>query len=264
MVNFEIKFRGAPALKCQLDGSELSQRYLTLLKKQYHADSSPIFRDQQLYTIDYFRKLATTAKSVLGWDWVSDKYEITTTTRLHKDLEEYLSKGFAHIPEEHDHLLHELHFCLHSIESGSSRGAWLQIEWFNDEGFDINSEEYPAKLNLDFGDIRLQNPYVGHHPLFLYEQQDDINVSQTCKFHDFVKPGINIVIDKGSNEKEFDWQTYLQWFETAAPDFVSQHGIEQLKKFTGHPVVGTVINKSDLAELVEQPVLEFESIVFNY
>ena len=262
MVDFELKFRGAPALQCQLDGSELSQQYLTLLKKQY-TDSSPIFRDQQLYTTDYFRKLAIAAKSVLGWDWIKDDYGLDITTKLHKDLEEYLAKGFAHIPKEHDHLLHELHFCLHAIESGSSRGAWLQIEWFNDEGFSIDSDQYPAKLNLDFGDIRLQNPYVGHHPLFLYEQQDDINVLQTCKFHDFVKPGINIVIDKVSNEREFDWQKYLQWFETVAPEFVSQHGLEQLRKFTGHPVVGTVINKSDLDILIKQPTLEFESIVFN-
>ena len=62
--------------------------------------------------------------------------------------------------------------------------------------------------------------------------------------------------------KPFDMATYLQWFETYAPNFVAQHGIEKLKKFTGHPVVGFVTNKSDLELLVQQPTIEFEYISF--
>jgi hypothetical protein len=261
MVNlfFEVKFRGAPAIRCSLFDTELSRRYIELIKKQ---TDTPIFRDPPRYTLEYLKELAIDAQRVLEWDWIKDVYSLDITTRLHKDIEQYLAKGFENIPEEHDHLLHELHYCLHSVESGSKRNSWLQVEWFNDQGFGIEADEYPAKVNLEFGDLRLQNPYVGHHPLYVYEQKDSINIEQTCKFHDFVKPGINIVVDPNDNKPSFDMDAYLKWFETNGSSFVAKHGIEKLKKFTGHPVVGTVINKNDLALLVQQPIIEFEYISF--
>lgn len=260
MVNFEVKFYGVPALQCSLHDTKLAQRYLELIK--YQTDT-PIFRDPPRYTLDYFKELAIEAKQVLGGDWIRDSYPLEITTLLHKDIEKYLATGFENIPEEHDHLLHELHYCLHAIESGSQRNSWLQVEWFNNDGFNIDADEYPAKLDLEFGDLRLQNPYVGHHPLFVYEQKDSSNIQQTCKFHDFVKPGINIVVDSKNKTKSFDMETYLRWFKTHAPKFVQQHGVEKIKKFTGHPIVGSVINKSDLELLIQQPIVEFEHISFS-
>ena len=257
MVNFEVKFRGVPALQCSLHNTKLTRRYVELIKRQ---TDTPIFRDPPRYTLDYFKELAVEAQQVLGWNWIKNAYPLEVTTILHKDIEKYLAQGFENIPQEHDHLLHELHYCLHAIESGSRRDSWLQVEWFNDDGFGIDEDEYPAKINLEFGDLRLQNPYVGHHPLYVYEQKDSFDIGQTCKFHDFVKPGINIVV-KQSNDS-FDMQTYLEWFDTYAPNFVAHHGVEKLKKFTGHPVVGSVINKSDLELLVQQPIIEFEYISF--
>ena len=261
-VKFEIKFAGAPALRCDLYDTEVASRYVDLLKNQYSADPNPIFRDPQNYTMQYFLQLVDQAKQTLGWEWKRDRYDLATTTLLHKDIEQYLAQGYANIPEEHDHLLDELHFCLHAIESGSKRDHWLQIEWFNDAGFSLDADSYPAKLDLEFGDLRLQNPYVGHHPLYLYEQKDNTKVEQTCRFHDFVKPGLNIVIMPEHKEQKFDWNSYINWFETHAPNFVASMGIENLKKFTGHPVIGSVVNKQDLKELIQQPVIKFESISF--
>lgn len=260
-VDFEIKFSQAPALQCQLDDTELAKKYLNLLKNQYSQNPCPVFRDPQLYTREYFESLVRQAKTVLGWDWQRDHYDVATTTLLHKDIEQYLARGYANIPDEHNHLLDELHYCLHAIESGSRRNYWLQIEWFNDEGFAIDKDEYPAKLSVEFGDLRLQNPYVGHHPLYLYEQRDYNNVMQTCRFHDFAKPGLNICIVPATTPVP-NWNHYLEWFETHAPEFVQEHGIEKLKKFTGHPVIGSVVNKKDLYNLIQQPVIEFESISF--
>lgn len=259
MVNFEVKFCGAPALQCSLHNTNLTRRYLELVKSQVDV---PIFRDPPRYTLDYFKELAIEAQQVLGWNWIKDNYPLEITTLLHKDIEKYLTKGFENIPQEHDHLLHELHYCLHAIESGSRRNNWLQVEWFNDDGFNIDADEYPAKINLEFGDLRLQNPYVGHHPLYVYEQNDNLDIQQTCKFHDFVKPGINIVVTRTHKNKLFDMETYLKWFETHAPKFVAHHGVNKLKKFTGHPIIGSVINKSDLEWLVQQPIIEFEYISF--
>lgn len=260
---FEIKFKNIPALICQLNNTKLAEQYLNLLKQQYRQNPNPIFRDPQNYTLKYFKELVQQAKDILGWDWHRKHYDIATTTLLHKDIEQYLSRGYENIPEQHDHLLDELHFCLHAIESGSRRDHWLQIEWFNDAGFNINEDQYPSKLNLEFGDLRLQNPYVGHHPLYLYEQQDSINIGQTCRFHDFIKPGINLVImPNRPQQSQFDWNTYFSWFQTHATEFVKYHGLDKLKKFTGHPVIGSVQNKQDLQTLIQQPVIEFESISF--
>lgn len=263
-IDFEIKFRDVPPLKCQLNGTELSTKYLELLKSLYAQDPTPIFRDPQQYTMEYFKVLAEQADSVLGWNWKREHYDTSITTLLHKDIEMYLANGYENIPEEHDHLLDELHFCLHAIQGNSKRNNWLQIEWFNDDGFHIDEDSYPGKLDLEFGDLRLQNPYVGHHPLYVYEQQDHTNITQTCKFHDFVKPGINIVIHKGYYQSlRFDWDSYIQWFETHDASFMKLHGASRLKKFTGHPIIGSVQNKQDLLTLIEQPVIEFESIMFS-
>jgi hypothetical protein len=263
-VDFEIKFHNVPSLKCQLDDTELSKQYLELLKSLYTQDPTPVFRDPQQYTIEYFKVLAEQANKVLGWNWNYEYYDTSITTLLHKDIETYLANGYKNIPEKHDHLLNELHFCLHAIQSNSKRTHWLQVEWFNDNGFYIDEDNYPGKLDLNFGDLRLQNPYVGHHPLYVYEQQDYTNITQTCKFHDFVKPGINIVIKNGYRQSaKFDWTSYIKWFEIHDADFVKLHGVARLKKFTGHPIIGSVQNKQDLVTLLEQPVIKFESIMFS-
>jgi hypothetical protein len=260
MLTFAVKFYNTPELQYRLNDTELAHRYLDLLQTQYSNNSCPIFRDQHKYTLDYFSILAQRAQYELGWNWIKPHYDLSITTRLHKDIEQYLAQGFKNIPEEHDELLHELHFCLHAIESGSKRNNWLQIEWYNDCGFEIDADEYPAKLNLDFGDLRLQNPYVGHHPLHLYQQQDSINIMQTCRFHNFVKPGMNLVINPEKNL--LDINKYLNWFQTYSPNFLQQHSEEILLKFTGHPVIGCVVNKYDLETVIATPVLEFEYLKF--
>jgi len=262
--DFVVKFYNIPPLYCKLNDTNLAKKYLSLIKQQWTVDPHAIFRDPQKYTIQYFEKLVHRAKQELGWDWQRDSYNVAVTTKLHKDIEAYLANGFENIPAEHDDILHELHFALHALESGSLRNSWLQIEWFNDTMFAIDPLEYPAKINLEFGDIRLQNPHVGHHPLYLYEQQDDTNVMQTCRFHDQVKPGINLVINTNTGtDNYFDWNSYINWFNTHAPEFVATHGIEKIKQFTGHPVVGRVVNTDDLLIAVQQPTLEFEYLEFD-
>ena len=168
---------------------------------------------------------------------------------------------YENIPKEHDDLLHELHFALHAIEAGSQRSTWLQVEWYNDLGFPISADEYPGKTTLDFGDIRLQNPYVGHHPQFIYQQRDSANISQTCRFHDLCKPGINLVIEQGEHIP-IDWPDYLSFFRRYANEFLVQHSEEKLCKFTGHPVVGRIVNLKDFRTVLAEPYLEFDSLVF--
>lgn len=258
---FQIKFKNLPPLICDIDDTELGHKYYQLVNQQWVDNQNAIFRDLPRYTFEYFKILATQAKQVLGWDWDKPSYDLSTTTLLHKDIEQYLAQGFENIPEAHDELLHEIHFALHAIESGSRRNSWLQIEWFNERGFTIPADQFPAKLNLEFGDIRLQNPYVGHHPLYMYQQRDSTNIMQTCKFHDFAKPGINLVIHKDTRQK-FNWDTYIAWFKQYGQDFLQLHGEQKLRQFTGHPVIGKVRNVNDLQTVLNTPVLDFECLIF--
>ena len=261
MRQFEVQFKGAPPLLCQLDDTELAERYYQLLQTQYTEDPNPIFRDPQRYSLEYFADLCQHCKSLLGWNWHRDSYDLDTTVRLHKDLEAYLAQGYQNISAEQDNLLHELHFALHAIEAGCQRSSWLQIEWYNDQGFPISADEYPAKKTLNFGDLRLQNPYVGHHPQFVYQQRDQSNILQTCRFHDFCKPGINLVIEHGGDDY-FDWQHYLEFFRQHAKDFLSLHGESKLRKFTGHPIVGRILNLKDFETVLQKPFLEFKELAF--
>jgi hypothetical protein len=257
-----IKFKNCPWLMVQLDNTNLARQWHELVKSNYIANPNLLFRDQQDYNIFKLENLAKEANNRLGWNWQTENLDLYHTTLMHKDIETFLANGFANIPEEYDELLHEIHFCLHSVESGSKRASWLQLEWYNDDGFKISEDEYPAKIKMDFGDIRLQNPYVGHHPLYLYEQNDTHNIMQTCKFHDLARPGINLVIEK-KEEKQFNWEQYIQWFLDNGPDFVEKHGIETIKKFTGHPVVGHIVNLDDLEYCLSLPALEFEALDFE-
>jgi hypothetical protein len=264
MPAINVKFRDVPALDCRIDDTDLGHRYYTLVKSEYDQNPTPVFEDQKKYTLEYFKTLASQARKIIGWEWDRDNYDITVTTQLHKDIETFLGQGFDNISEEAGTLAIEIHRCLHSIESpNQQRGAWLQIEWQNGNGFPITSNEYPAKLGIEFGDIRLQNPYVGHHPLFLYEQKDTINVTQTCRFHDFVKPGINIVITDRGPAKPINKDVYLNWFKNNAAEFVQQKGLDELWKFTGHPIVGHVDNLDILTEVLSQPLIGFESLTFK-
>lgn len=257
----QIVFRDCPPLNIQLDDTPLSQKWLTLIHQNYQRDPNAIFRDPLKYTISYLKQLAKDANRRLGWSWNTNDLSLSSTTLMHKDIEEFLANGYANIPEEYDKLLNEIHFCLHAVESGSQRSSWLQIEWFNDDGFHIPAAEYPGKIDLDFGDIRLQNPYVGHHPLFLYQQNDCGNIMQTCRFHDVVKPGVCIV-SKAEIGYKFNWDRYLDWFEHYAPEFVAHYGIKNLIAYTGHPVIGRVTNTKDLEQCLQKEYLEFESIIF--
>lgn len=258
----QLVFKNCAPLNIKLDDTALAADWYQLVKQNYEKNPNAIFRDQPKYTLAYLKTLADDANKKLGWDWpIDNNLDLFTTVRLHKDIENYLSRGFENIPEEFDNLLHEIHFCLHAVESGSKRSTWLQIEWFNDEGFHIAPDQYPAKINLDFGDIRLQNPYVGHHPLFVFQQRDSINIASTCQFHDLARPGFCVVIEQ--ENETFSWQRYLHWFETHAADWIEEKGLNNLIKYTGHPVIGKITNLKDLENCLSMHHLEFEKIVFD-
>jgi len=257
----DIVFKNLPAVHLSIDTSDLGRSYYQLVKENYQ-QQTPIFRDRPKYTVDYMLSLAQQAKQCLGWEWTFDQYDVGVTALLHKDIEQLLANGFDSVPAELDHLLHELHYCLHIIQSpqNSLRDAWLQIEWFNDAGFELATTDI-FQHNLKFGQVKLQNPWVGHGPLQVYLEQDFTNIPQTCKFHNFVRPGINIAIHNFTYQVNVD--EILNKFKIHAPAFVQQHTEEKIASYIGYPVVGHVTNLDDLATVAQAPVLELDRIEFS-
>jgi hypothetical protein len=257
-----IKFKNQPELNIVLDDNSTVDAWVELFKKNYQQEF-PIFRDQKKYTLAYLNQLALQAKNELNWNCETDIKSIEDTIRLHKNLETMLANGFNSIPAEYDNLIHELHFCLHKAEyidirSQTNNRQWLQIEWFNDDGVPLDlTFEHIRKLK--FGDIRLQNPYVGHIPLQVYDQNDYENIFQTCKFHDFVRPGL--YIHTGSPMFDINLDEYIAWWQTNASEFVIQHGMNKILHYTGHPVIGRVTNLNDLEIVVNSnDILELEYV----
>ena len=261
MPSVYVKFKNYNQLTLRINDCDIGKKYCALVWHNYEK-SRPIFRDRPRYTVEYMLELAQQAKSQLNWDWSFDHYDVSITTLLHKDIETLVGNGFADIPKELDDLIHELHYCLHIIQDNNPnrrRDGWLQIEWFNDDGFPLPGTDL-FKQKLTFGDLRLQNPYVGHGPLQIFMEKDFSNIPQTCKFHNFVKPGINISI---RNYLAVNPQTVLESFKTHSPAFVDLHTPEKILRYTGYPVIGAVENLTDLHLVATAPVLELEYIDFD-
>lgn len=261
--NISVKFKNYPALNITLDNNSTASAWLALFKKNYQQEF-PIFRDQKKYTVAYLNQLARVANSELGWDCETNITSLKDTVRLHKNLERTLTNGFDSIPAIYDDLVHELHFCLHKTEhidhvNNENYRHYLQFEWFNNEGFPLDLN-FKHKININFGDIRLQNPYVGHIPLQIFEQDDKENVFLTCKFHDFVRPGLYIHTGKNYTST-FNLEEYLFWWYTYAPEFIAKHGEEKILHYTGHPIIGQVKNLEILEKIVNsKDILKLEYI----
>ena len=262
MAEIQLKFKSLPTLIISINDSKTSTLYLKLLEKNIKKQP-PIFRDNAGYTKAYLKELAYQLKKDLNWNWMSNDYTIEDTTRMHKEIENILNKekSFANIPEEFHDTIHEAHFCIHAIEWYNPKlphGTFLQVEWFNDD-----HEDLPDDANFTsqpgFGDIILQNPYVGHPPIQCWEQNDYKNIMRTCQFHDKIKPGLKINLTNSSTNP-FPLEEYKNWWTTNAPNFIEEHSLEKILKFTGFPCIGKVSNLLDLELVLKESTLIFESI----
>jgi len=260
MPEINVGFKNQPILNLAIDNTDLGNRYVDLVKKNYKKQF-PVFRDSAKYTVEYMHSLAEKAKQELNWNWNSNTYSVDITTQLHTNLVELLSvNGFDTVPEHLDSLIHELHYCLHTLEHGTkSRTSWLQIEWFNTDGFDL-SYDFKFQTHIEFGALKLQNPYVGHPPQQVFAENDFSNIDSTCKFHDKVTPGVMIYIME--QPTIINQKRVLDAFEEHAPNFVKKHGVEKIKHYTGAPVIGHVTNLDALRQVVQSPLLELDFIEF--
>ena len=263
--HFAIKFQDCDELFVELLPTALAHRYLALMHRNYQI-SLPVLRDQGAFDLKRMRELANQCKKIFGWDWVHADYtDLAITTRMHKDIEQYLSQGYSRIAPGHDELLHELHICLHSLQYNSQRTT-IQLEWFNDDQFPINPGELDLVHDSTLGAILLQNAYVGHPPLWLFQQNDHTAVWQTCRFHDIVKPGIVIQMQGSTDivQETFELaDQYINWWRSHAPDFVAYHGEQKILENAGKPLIGYVTNREYLQSLLGQREFVLEYIRFS-
>jgi hypothetical protein len=234
-----IKLHGQPDIEIIVNDTETGRLYFDLCKNQNQMEA-PFFQDTFGYTPEYMIELAHQAKKAFNWDWFSDTYDISKTATLHKDLENSVGKlGFDQIPEEYDHLLYELHHCLHAIQFGKiSKGRTdnFQIEWFTDKSIPLPAS-FEFQEGNKFGDLILINPYVGHNPLQIYHEDDFDSLHTTCRFHDIIKPAI--VITTGDMITK---DMILKKFIKHAPDFVELHGEDKIRYYSGSAVIGKVVD----------------------
>lgn len=253
-----ITYKNYDPIVLQIDDTPLGDKYVQLLKDNYQA-SPPVYRDRIKYNSEYLLDLAQQAKAAFGWDW-----ELTTDfTLLHKDLEMLLgTTGFEHVSAEYDNLLTEIHYCLHIVQhldTINSRDGAFQIEWFNDLGFTLD-QSFEFNTHKKFGDVEFINPFVGHGPVQIFYEDDHTNITQTCKFHNFVKPGIVI----STYNQMANCALILDYFKKHDPAFVNTHTEETILHYTGYPKIGHVVNLNDFKTLLNDPlVIELERIDFE-
>jgi len=265
MIDITVIFRNQPPIDIKLYDTSAARQWKKMFTENYNRQF-PLFRDMQEYSWEYLEHLIQQANQICGWNFQTQVRDIEDTVALHKHIEVTLAQGYEHIPESWDNILNELHFALHKIQMcGHSRfmhrGNFLQLEWFNNE-FAPLPEDFEFSPAFEFGSIRLQNAYVGHPPLMIYNQNDRANVFQTCRFHDRIKPGLHIITSQ--TRIPLNQERYRRWWHDNAPDFVAQHGWDQIMYYTGHPLIGRVINLDDLIQVKQYPnKLELQNVIIN-
>ena len=267
-MQINLKFKNQTELLLLIDDTTAGQEYYKLAKSNYEKQF-PIYVDQtkQLtskYTFEYIVSTAIKAKDIFKVDFIKDSYDSTDANVLYDDINKLLSSiDFKDIEEMHDDLLYELHQCLplilHSTQGLSARGGRLEIRWNNDDIVPL-PDDFEFSNKLKFGDIRLQ-PFFSKSPIDIYLTKDFKNID-SCKFHDSIKPGMNILLN--SYPRFYNIDDLIVEFQQHDPDFVKNHGAEKIRKYTGYPIIGKVENLVDLQRLtLVSSTLELEYLKFN-
>jgi len=268
MSDITVIFQNQPPIHIELYNSTAATQWKQLFLNNYQREF-PVFRDMQKYSLHYLEQLVQQANETCGWNFTNNIVTLEDTVALHKHIEVTLANGYQNVPKLWHHLLDELHFALHAFEQNNmsrtpGRGYFLQLEWFNNDFVPL-PDDFEFNDNFKFGAIRLQNAYVGHTPLMVYAQNDHINIFQTCKFHDRIKPGLHIMTARSNTSNQNnDISKYQNWWKLHAPEFVAHHGIDKIMYYTGYPLIGQVINIRDLEIVYNYPgILALQSVIVN-
>ena len=252
MMQILIRVKNYPVVVVDIDNTATGRLYFDLCK-QHCNQSLPFYRDSSIYTVEYMQELAIQADHAFGWDWFRNDYNIAQTAQLHKDLEYLLgTTGFHNIPEQYDGLLYDLHHCLHAIQFGnpSVRSDYFQMEWLTDNSVDL-PDDFEFVSTITPGTALLINPYVGHNPLQIYQENDWSNLNSTCKFHDIIKPAI--VLAPRRTPVTISAEEILAKFQEQDPDFVATHGAQKILYYSGFAKIGQATDPDLLHRIYSNP-----------
>lgn len=263
MRTVNVYFKNFDPLQIELINHPVADKFINLVKNHY-TNYPVVFRDNLKYNMTYFEQLAKEANSKLGWKWKTENITEPDTVVMHKDLESALNDegDFSVIPEHLDNLIHELHYCLHRVRFNESnnRSGHFQIEWFTNNFVELDSD-FTFSNTVNFGDLILQNPFVGHNPLKCYYDNDYENITRTCRIPNRIKSGIVLVSTESIPCPNFD--DYFNWWHTKGKDFVDAVGYDTIVKYTGEGKIGEVTNKDLFASIISCPdILTFEKLEF--
>lgn len=250
MSKIEIKFSKHKPVIIEVMENETSRLFNQVLQRNI-VNNDQVWRDPLKYTKEYFQTLCKDVAVQLGWNWIKDEYSIEQTTKMHKKIEQTLEKSesFRTIPGHLQNLIHEAHFCIHQMQySKQDRSPFIQIEWFNDD-YEPIPEDAVFTTDVGFGDVILQNPYVGHPPIQCYQQNDFSDIARTCQFHDIIKPGVKIQTNEKNNKDTWDYDQYRSWWMTNCQDYVEKVGWETIDHYTGWPKIGKVLDLDNLLNI---------------
>jgi len=260
MPDILVYFQNLSPIVVKLEQSETARLYLEVFQRNL-AKEPPTYRDLTKYNLEYFKKLVLQVKQTLGWDWNAEHIGYAETIKYHKDIEDALLKenSFDNIPGDHQNLIHEAHNCLHNMEVDPNypHGDFLQFEWFNGD-YEIMPEDKEFSMEPEFGDIVLQNPYVGHPPIQCYTFDDHKQIHRTCAFQDRIKPALKIELQE--HRDTIDTDRYNKWWQDNCPTFVETHSMDKILRYTGWPVIGKVNDLKYLREVVQRKELKFERL----
>jgi len=263
MYKINVYFENHDPISIHLIDHPVAEKFFYLSRKHYQ-NHPVVFRDNIKYTMKYFEKLAAEANDKLNWNWKTKNITSVDTIVMHEDLEKVLNDegDFSVIPEHLDNLIHELHYCLHNIQfkENPSRSGHFQIEWFTNKYLDID-DDFRFTTDIGFGDLILQNPFVGHNPLRCYTDNDFDDITRTCKIPVRIKSGIVIAT---FNKLELDDPAhYYEWWHTKGKAVVDQVGYSTILKYTGEGKIGEVTNKENLLKILQSTdILIFDKLEF--
>lgn len=258
----ELKFKNFDSLQLKMQSTDTAKTFFNFFKRHLKKNL-PQCRDPLDYDWNFFQQLVDKVVKDLGWKWTYTDIKKSDLVSWHKDLERCLEKSgeMNALPVEHHQLIIDAHCCLHRVQSlqqqKNSREK-IQIEWFTPDRRLVPENTY-YKRDIGFGDVVLQNPYVGHDPLTCFFQDDYKNISRTCAFHDIMTPGFFIQFKNSEWSKKIE-NNYINWFQTKCADFVKKVGLDTILKYTGYPVVGKVSNLDALQKIQNADKLILENI----
>ena len=240
-----IKFSNGIELEIEFRKSAFVNDWLELCK-QRPVDS--LILDTTTISVERFNFLRHECDQMFGWNWSSMPLTQENFNLMHKDIEA-LKIGNDRM-EGANHPLHELHTLLHSLEGLDLHNLpklsrnYLKFRSYHSDRLPITDLSVFQRI-ANSGSVILDYPYVGRSPLETAKYKDESDLLITCIPAFEACAGFMINIDKFF-VRDSQIKLLTDWLDNNGRPIADKYGRQKIIDTMGHPVVGQVINVSDL------------------